>query len=175
MISVIVALVLRLAGNQVPSGAVIPPGELLIGSWVLVSREDRTADTGVVPEPNLGSDALGLLVYDRAGNVAAQLMRRSRPARSAAPTPSAPQNLDNSGSIDGYDAYFGTYTLEVGSHVVTHHLLGALLPGDIGKTLTRHFEVSEKDLRLWFETTGASGQRVVRTLVWKRSGTRETK
>jgi hypothetical protein len=172
MIGVLVALALQLLGNQLPARASDSPRELLVGSWVLVSREDRAANGHVVPEPNLGPDALGLLVYDRAGNVAAQLMRRSRSSGSGIPTRPTQLGMNNSGSADGYDAYFGTYTLDLESHSVTHHLVGALLPGDVGKSLTRHFQASATDLRLWFETEGASGQRVVRTLVWRRAATR---
>jgi hypothetical protein len=125
-----------------------------------------------VPEPTLGPDTVGLLIYDRAGNVAAQLMRPSRPSRSGTAAEPTRSSTSNSGSVDGYDAYFGTYTLDVASHSVTHHLAGALLPGDVGKSLTRQFEVSATQLRLWFSTDGASGQPVVRTLVWKRADAR---
>ena len=84
----------------------------------------------------------------------------------------AQSGTSNTGSVDGYDAYVGTDTLEVESHTVTHHLVGALLPGDAGKSMTRQFRVSATQLRLWFTTDGASGQRVVRTLTWKRADTR---
>jgi hypothetical protein len=39
-------------------------------------------------------------------------------------------------SIDGYDAYFGTFTINVRLHKVTHHLEGALVSSDIGKNFT---------------------------------------
>ena len=39
-------------------------------------------------------------------------------------------------SINGYDAYFGTYTINVRLHKVTHHLEGALVSSDIGKNFT---------------------------------------
>jgi hypothetical protein len=169
MFGVIVAVALQVMGH--PSSA---PGaqnlrESLVGSWVLVSREDRAADGRLVPEPNLGSDPLGMLIYDRTGHVAVQIMRRSRVAASGSPAPSSQAGSSNSGSEGGYDAYFGTYELDLESQTVTHHLLGALLPGDVGKSLTRHFNVSATELRLWFDTEGLSGQRVVRTLVWRRS------
>ena len=172
MTGVILAMALQVLGNQPSARALDSPRELLIGSWMLVSREDRAADGRVFPEPTLGSDPVGLLVYDRAGNVAVQLMRRSRPSRSGTAAGPAQSGTSNSGSVDGYDAYFGTYTLDVESHSVTHHLVGALLPGDVGKSLTRQFQVSATELRLWFPTDGASGQRVVRTLVWRRADTR---
>jgi hypothetical protein len=170
--NLILAMVLALTGSQRSGAAATSPSDLVIGSWVLVSREDRTADGRVMAEPNLGSDALGFLVYDRAGNVAAQLMRRSRTAGTGFSVQPVQKDANNSGAADGYDAYFGTYTLDVESKSVTHHLVGALLPSDVGKSLTRHFEVSESALRLWFETTGASGERILRTLVWKRVGVR---
>jgi hypothetical protein len=168
--NLIVAVVLILGGSELSGAPAASQGDLLIGSWVLVSREDRTLDGRAIAEPNLGSDALGLLVYDRAGNVAAQLMRRSRSSGAGPATPPVQKDANNSGSADGYDAYFGTYTLNLESKSVTHHLVGALLPSDVGKLLTRHFDVSESELRLWFETAGASGQRIVRTLVFKRAG-----
>jgi len=172
MTGVILAMALQLLANQTSALAWDSPRELLIGSWVLVSREDRAADGRVVPEPTLGSDPVGLLVYDRTGNVAVQLMRRSRVSASGTPARPTQSGTSNSGSADGYDAYFGTYSLDVEAHTVTHHLVGALLPDDVGKSLTRKFQVSATQLRLWFTTDGASGQPVVRTLVWKRADTR---
>jgi len=169
MIGVIVAVALQVMGSQPSALAAQDPRALLVGSWVLVSREDRTADGSIVPEPALGPDPMGFLVYDGRGNMAVQLMRRSRGA--GADTP-AQAGTGNSGSADGYDAYFGTYSVDVEAHAITHHLVGALLPRDVGKSLARHFQVSATELRLWFETEGSSGQRVVRTLVWRRSDTR---
>jgi hypothetical protein len=165
-----VALLIWSSLAAAPPPAPVPqaPRELLVGSWVLVSREDRAADGTVVPEPALGSDPIGFLVYDGHGNMTVQLMRRSRDGRAATPARPA-AGAANSGSADGYDAYFGTYSVNLDAHTVTHHLVGALLPGDVGKSLVRHFQVSATELRLWFETEGSSGQPVVRTLVWRRS------
>jgi hypothetical protein len=145
---------------------------LLVGSWVLVSREDRAADGRPVAEPTLGSDPLGFLVYDGHGNMTVQLMRRARDAGASMAAPRGQAGASNSGSADGYDAYFGTYSVNLEAHTVTHHLVAALLPGDVGKSLTRRFQVSASELRLWFDTEGSSGQRVVRTLFWRRADTR---
>jgi hypothetical protein len=169
MIGVIVAIALQVVGSQSSAPAAQTPRELLVGSWMLVSREDRAVDGSHVPEPTLGSDPLGFLVYDEHGNMAVQLMRRSRDAGAGSP---APAGTSNTGSADGYDAYFGSYSVDLKAHTVTHHLVGALLPLDVGKSLARHFQVSAIELHLWFETGGSSGQHVVRTLVWRRSVTR---
>jgi hypothetical protein len=172
MIGVIVAVALQVVGSQPSAPVAQTPREWLVGSWVLVSREDRAADGSSVPEATLGPDPLGFLVYDGHGNVAVQLMRRSRDAGAGTSAAPAQAGASNSGSADGYDAYFGTYSVDLEAHTVTHHLVGALLPRDVGKSLARHFQVSATELRLWFETEGPSGQPVVRTLVWRRSDTR---
>jgi hypothetical protein len=173
MTGVIVAIALQVVGSQSSGPAAQTPRELLVGSWVLVSREDRAADGRRVPEPTLGPDPLGFLVYDGRGNMAVQLMRRSREAGAGTPKPPAQAGTSNTGSADGYDAYFGTYSVDLEARTVTHHLVGALLPRDVGKSLARHFQVSATELRLWFETEGSSGQRVVRTLAWRRSDRRD--
>jgi hypothetical protein len=51
----------------------------------------------------------------------------------AAPEPSAASQAaqrvrtTTTQSIDGYEAYFGTYTINVRLHKVTHHLEGAIV------------------------------------------------
>jgi lipocalin-like protein len=143
--------------------------DLLVGSWTLVSREDRAADGTIVAEPTLGSDPLGFLVYDRQGNVAVQLMRRVRSEGDAATQVTRQSGGNNSVAAGGYDAYFGRYTFDARLNTVTHQLVGALSAADVGKSLTRHVAVSAGELRLWFTTTGSSGTPVTRTVVWRRA------
>src|SRR5215217_1666758 len=102
------------------------PGALssqLPGTWQLVSRVDVTESGEPRPEPSLGEDPIALLIYDRSGHFAAQFMRRDRSV--AVPDgPVAGQN--NSRAQGGYDAYFGTYTVDDQHSTVTQRLLGAL-------------------------------------------------
>jgi hypothetical protein len=138
----------------------------LCGTWVLVDRIDRTAAGQVLDEPNLGADAIGIIIYDRAGNVSAQLMKRHRTDTTA--TPQATQGTNNSAATGGYDAYFGKYEVDVKAHTVTHHLVGAIVLADIGKSLTRGYEFVGGELRLSFETTN-NGVPVRRTLRFRRA------
>jgi hypothetical protein len=163
----VLALLVLPAQNAV-STAGASERDLVVGSWSLVSREDRSPDGRLVPEPGLGADPLGFLVYDQEGHVAAQLMRRLRSETAGSPRVSSQSSPNNSGATDGYDAYFGTYAVDLATHTVTHHLIAALAPGDVGKKLTRRFVVSGNELRLSFDTVSASGLQVVRTLVWRR-------
>jgi hypothetical protein len=138
----------------------------LCGTWVLLDRIDRTAAGQALDEPNLGADAIGIIVYDRAGNVSVQLMKRHRTDTTAAPQ--ATQITNNSAATGGYDAYFGKYEVDTKAHTVTHHLIGAIALADIGKSLTRSYEFVGGELRLSFETTN-NGVPVRRTLRFRRA------
>src|SRR5207248_5548706 len=94
----------------------------LVGTWQLVSRVDRNTSGRVIPEPNLGSDPVGYLIYDSKGHVAAQLMARHRSSASAVITSEGDSN--NTAQIAGYDSYFGRYEVDSKTHTVTHILDG---------------------------------------------------
>ena len=137
--------------------------EELIGTWRLLSREDRLPDGSLRPEPTLGSDPHALLVYDRAGNFAAQFMKRDR---STAPAAAAGPATNNSTAVGGYDAYFGRYTVE--GDLVTQTLVGSLSPADVGRVVTRRMQVVDGELVIRIELTAADGVAVARTLRWTR-------
>lgn len=112
----------------------------------------------------LGSRPEALLIYDRAGNFAAQFMKRDRSA--TAPTPVAMQATNNSTAIGGYDAYFGSYTVD--GDLVTQRLVAALSAADVGKVVTREMHIEDGALVIRIELTAGDGVPVVRTLRWLR-------
>jgi hypothetical protein len=136
------------------------------GTWIMVGRIDRTAKGDIVPESTLGQHPVGILVYDRAGNVSVQLMKPDRSTSSVHFETSASSN--NTGTGNGYDAYFGKYKIDYGKHTVTHLLTGSILPGDVGKSMTRTFALDGNDLILSFDTDNG-GVQVRRSLHWRRS------
>jgi Lipocalin-like domain len=138
----------------------------LVGTWEFVSRIDRDSAGRESVEPTLGRSPLGFLIYDAAGHVVAQLMARDR--RLDACSERAASNPTNSTFICRYDAYFGRYEVNRAKATVTHVLEGALAPADVGKRLPRRYRVGGDTLTLAFETIGASGRRVTRTLVLHR-------
>lgn len=91
-----------------------------VGTWRLVSLE-----VDGQPSPNTGPHPTGLIYYDAAGNMAAQIHPdRPRPKWSGAqPTPEEARE-----TVLGYIAYFGTYTIDERERTVTHHRTGALNP-----------------------------------------------
>jgi hypothetical protein len=139
----------------------------LLGSWRLWSREDRGADGQRRVDPSLGADPIALLIYDSAGNFAAQFMKRDR-SSVAEPSP-ARAGTNNSHAVGGYDAYFGTYTVDDATSTVTQRLVGALSPGDVGKVVTRELRIERGRLVINLETTTSHGEPVVRRLEWERA------
>ena len=139
----------------------------LPGTWQLQSRIDVTATGERLAEPSLGADPVALLIYDRSGHFAAQFMRRDR----SVVVPDGPGGAkNNSRAQGGYDAYFGTYTIDDAKATVTQTLLAALSPENVGCVLTRAMEVHGDTLVIRLETTAADGTPVTRTLTWQRVG-----
>ena len=137
----------------------------LVGTWSLRSRIDATAAGERVAEPTLGSDPIALVYFDKAGNFAAQFMKRDR---SATPPPAA-AGSNNTRAVDGYDAYFGTYVVDETSGVVTTTLIGALAREHSGAVLKRAMQVEGDTLTITLDTTAPDGRPVQRTLTWTRS------
>lgn len=120
----------------------------LVGNWSLVSYESFSAD-GTKRHP-FGA-AVGRLAYDAHGNMAGQVMR---PGRHGADAP-------------GYIAYFGTYDVDAGAHVVMHHVEGALNPSWVGGDQVRRFRFDGDHLVLEVDIVrGDTTSRHV--LTWKR-------
>lgn len=144
----------------------------LAGGWQLASRVTTGADGKVLADPGLSVTPTGVLIYDRFGHVAAQLSRPGRTVEMLGEECRAAEKVrgtsDSAQTILGYDAYFGTYTVDAKAGVVTHHLQSALFPGDIGKDIKRNFSISGDTLTIRFHTTTADGTPVGRTLVWTR-------
>lgn len=143
-----------------------PLSARLLGSWRLLSRIDVTADGRRHPEPSLGSDPVALLIYDRGGHFAAQFMKRDR--SDAPSTTTASGGANNTQARDGYDAYFGTYTVDDATGVVTQTLEGSLSRGNVGMVLSRAMQVSGDKLVIELATNALDGTPVTRTLTWER-------
>ena len=93
-------------------------------------------------------------------------MKRDRATASSDAAATAP---NNSRARGGFDAYFGTYTVDEHRGTVTHRLIGALSAENVGQVLTRAMRVSGRTLTISLDTATAQGEAVTRTLVWTRS------
>ena len=145
-----------------------PLSATLPGTWRLVSRTDVAANGERRIDPSLGEDPVAVLFYDRSGNFAAQFMKRDRSA--GVDVVAAGPAKNNSRAKDGYDAYFGSYTVDDAAGTVTQELAGALSKENVGHVLTREMAVEGDALTIELETTSVEGEPVTRTLRWKRVG-----
>ncbi|HJT16232.1 MAG TPA: lipocalin-like domain-containing protein [Thermoanaerobaculia bacterium] len=143
-----------------------PLSVALPGTWQLISRTDVNAAGDVVPEASLGSDPVALLIYDRSGHFSAQFMKRDR----SAIVDDSRGSANNTRARGGYDAYFGSYSIDDTNGTITQTLLGALSPENVGHRVTREMIVSGDTLTIRLTTTSSDGQEVLRTLLWKRVG-----
>jgi hypothetical protein len=138
----------------------------LPGTWWLESRIDVTSSGQPHPDPLLGSDPVAILIYDASGHFSAQFMKRER---SNLVAPEAPGNAkNNTRAQGGYDAYFGTYSIDDANGTVTQKLLGAISAQNVGMVLTRGMQVRGNALVIKLDTTAADGTPVTRTLTWRR-------
>jgi hypothetical protein len=136
-----------------------------VGTWWLLSREDRAMDGSPRPDPVLGTDAIGILTYAN-GRFAAQIMKRDR--KSAVNFSNSITGKNNTGSVDGYDAYFGNYSVIEATGEVVHHLEGALTAENVGMEASRQLTVNGDILVIQLETTTLEGEPITRTLTWER-------
>jgi len=153
------------AGSVLQAG-LNPAAAQLVGIWRLMSRTVTNADGERIAESALGEKPEGYLIYDASGHVAAQLMRPGRTAAQMKNCGAPVKMQNNSTSVCGYDAYFGTYKLADGG--VVHHLELALSPDDIGKDIHRSFVIAGDQLTITFPTTLPDGKTVTRTVLWER-------
>jgi hypothetical protein len=129
------------------TGATAPA---LIGSWRLLSYEDRGAD-GVVAYP-YGRTPAGLLVYDATGHMAIQIMKQPPPEVAIDDWDKFTVS-ERVALYDGYVAYFGRYEVDLPKGDVIH-LPEADLPRlYIGKREVRHFVLDGDNLVLSEEWT----------------------
>lgn len=103
------------------------------GAWRLTSLERPDAD-GKVHR----IDCSGIFVFTRDGHASVQVMERNPQTQAAA----GPQQY----SAGGYEASWGTYSVDESAHTFTFHIEGALVRALIGKDLPRRYEFSGKQL-----------------------------
>lgn len=100
----------------------------LIGAWRLVSLDGPGPDGKM----NRITDLQGMLLYTRDGHMSVQLMY-----------PKSASNLTNDYVKNGYEASFGSYDVNEEAHIVTHHVLGSIIEGLVGRDLPRAFQFSD--------------------------------
>jgi hypothetical protein len=103
--------------------------ERLIGAWHLAHIESPGTDGNATETPQ----PTGMLLYTRDGHVSVQLMY-----------PKSASGVSNQYVLNGYEASFGSFTIDEAKHTLTHHVIGSNT-GDmvVGKDLPRRYRFRE--------------------------------
>ena len=156
--------VLARASTQSSRGGV---RERIAGAWQLESRTVKQANGAPQVDPVLGQQPVGRLFYDASGHMMLQMMRQGR--AQAVSVPQNPPDAKNPRIVLGYDAYFGTFTVNEAEGTITHHVEGSLFPEDLGKDFTRFYKIEGGTFTLSFTSTSPDGPELTRTLRFRRS------
>lgn len=101
----------------------------LIGAWRLVEL-DQLGPDGILNRV----ESSGMFVFTPDGHLSVQVMHREPKQQK----PAAPEQY----SQGGYEASYGSYTVDEHAHTFTFHIEGAIVRSLIGKNLLRTFEIS---------------------------------
>ena len=137
----------------------------LIGSWKLLSAYgESTEGDRFVP---YGEEPLGMLIYTQEGTMSVTLMALGRPKFASGDIYNAtPEELK--AAFENFDAYCGTYTLEVGENKVTHHLEASRFPNWEGSNQVRYFQLEGNKLSLYTDPIASRGTTWILYLEWER-------
>ena len=139
--------------------------ESLVGLWNLTSREDYDLQGTRLVDPHLGADPLGILSFST-DRFSAQFMKRDR-SDEIDLIPNA--NLENnSAAVNGYDAYFGTYSVTEDQDAIVVRLEGSITPANTGQEFIRTTRASDRRLFIRLETSTDDGTPIIRTLTFER-------
>jgi hypothetical protein len=142
-------------------------GAAILGIWKLKSRVDVDATEQIHIDPFLGREPLGILCF-APSHFAAQFMKRDRSHQENVPV--AVQAKNNTLAVSGYDAYFGTYSIDERAGTLTTHLEGSISPDNVGKTYVRDVRVVDNELIIQLHTTTVDGTPITRTNTFFRIG-----
>jgi len=139
----------------------------ILGIWKLKSRVDVDATEQIHIDPFLGRDPLGILCF-APSHFAAQFMKRDRSRQENVLQPVQAEN--NTVAISGYDAYFGTYSIDEIAGTLTTHLEGSISPANISSTYVRDVRVVDNELIIQLHTTAVDGTPITKTNTFSRIG-----
>lgn len=136
----------------------------LVGTWRLVSATERMKDGTERPDPNVGAQGRGYIVYTATGQVCAMLGNSQRARWAVGDQPSAaeasaiPQNLV---------AYCGAYSVDEAGGFVVHHVEIDLSPNRAGTDRKRYFKIDKDRLVLSAAPPLPDGVQAL-TITWER-------
>ena len=128
-----------------PSSPANPSPQDIVGTWMLVAYEDHP-DGGPTEYP-YGPTPAGLLIYDATGHMAIQIMKTPHPKVASGDDENV-SPAEKVALFDAYTAYFGSYSVDWKTQIVTHRVEGDICDVYVGTAQKRHFELHGDRLTL---------------------------
>jgi Lipocalin-like domain len=138
----------------------------LIGTWRLVSANQRLADGTVRPDPQTGPKGVGYLIYTDTGHVCVVV---NNPERSRWASAHAHTEAELRNAFDGLVAYGGTFEVNEAERYVVHHIKVDRVPNATGTDRKRFCSFSGKRLVLRAAPPLPTDVKEW-TIVWERVG-----
>ena len=138
--------------------------EDLTGIWSLVAVENSNPD-GRKTLP-YGENPKGMLVLEKNGNYAIQILKANRPKVAAGDKNKATPE-ENAALVQGNNSHFGTYTLNDKLHTITFRVETAFYPNWEGTVQERRYTFKGDELK-YIVTNTTNGGEVIASVVWRR-------
>ncbi len=134
-----------------------------LGTWNLVSSEEKLKDGTVRPFKELGPHGVGYLMYAADGHMCCVLTNPDRPRWDDPPT--AAQTI---AAIEGLAAYGGRFEIDEVNHVMWHYPEVAWKPDYVGTKQARPYRF-DGDRLIFSDKAPEDSQGVDRwTIVWAK-------
>ena len=135
-----------------------------VGTWRLVSAEEKLKDGGVRPYKEVGPQGAGYLMYSADGYMCAELMNPDRPKWDEPPT--AAQKI---AAIEGFIAYCGRFEIDSVNHVMWHYPDAAWNPNFVATKQSRPYRFEGNRLIFSAKTPPEDKGEVAQwTIVWEK-------
>src|SRR5262245_11042658 len=159
-----VGLLLGAGAPKAPDGASASVHSQIVGTWELVSTEDRLSDGSTRAYPDAGPHGKGLLMYGADGRMCAQLMNPDRPHWKDANHPSDAEKIS---AFDGFSAYCGSYEVDEQRKTIYHFPETAWMPSIVGTKQRRPFTLHGDLLTFADKVTDEPGVESY-VIVWRK-------
>jgi lipocalin-like protein len=127
--------------------------ERLVGTWIL---ESLTRGEGADQTEPYGPNPIGTMMVDAGGRFSITVVRSDLP-RFASDNRMTGTPSENAAVVQGCIAYFGTYTIDEATHVITVNVEGSTFPNFIGGTQTRILSFSGDEMTYHNPTPSMGG------------------
>jgi hypothetical protein len=163
-LSFVLASAVLLPAQNRPNGP-----KSFVGTWKLVSTEEKLRSGGTRPYKDLGANATGYIMYTADGHMCATLMKPGRPNWQSEMDEGT--DAEKISAASGYTAYCGTYKVDEKNHIVWHFPEMSLYPNFIGTEQKRPYRFEGN--RLILSDAVSEGEVDRWTIVWEKADARK--